>query len=92
MYEPLEACAVDFNDLQTVLADPAGADRVAAILAALDATAQRIAETVGDSEAQRHMLATLYRGMQAASRIVAHLQEQRALAGNTYGGAPLPSN
>jgi hypothetical protein len=74
MYQALEACAVDFNDLSKSLADPA---RVATIRAALDACAKRIGETTGETEIDRSNLGRLYRGMLAASRIVSTLQEKQ---------------
>ncbi|WP_114810505.1 type III secretion protein [Paraburkholderia kururiensis] len=80
MYEPLQACAADFNDLQKTLADPNGGPRIAAIRAALDATAKNISETAGATATDRDNLGKLYRGMLAASRIVAHLQEKRGAA------------
>lgn len=80
MYEPLEACAADFNELQKTLADPAGHPRLAAIRSALDATAKNLSEAEGATEIDRNNLAKLYRGMLAASRIVAHLQDKGSAA------------
>ena len=80
MYEPLEACAADFNELQKTLADPAGGPRLAAIRSALDATAKNLSEAEGTTEVDRNNLAKLYRGMLAASRIVAHLQDKSGAA------------
>lgn len=80
MYEPLEACAADFNELQKTLADPAGNPRLAAIRSALDATAKNLSEAEGATEVDRNNLAKLYRGMLAASRIVAHLQDKGSAA------------
>lgn len=80
MYEPLETCAADFNDLQKTLADPAGGPRLAAIRTALEATAKNLSEAAGATEVDRNNLAKLYRGMLAASRIVAHLQDKGGAA------------
>lgn len=80
MYEPLEACATDFNEFQKLLADPTSAERVNAIRAALERTAENISKETGGNEMERNHLAQLYRGMLAASRIVAHLQEKRSAA------------
>jgi hypothetical protein len=80
MYEPLETCAADFNDLQKTLADPAGGPRLAAIRTALEATAKNLSEAAGATEVDRNNLAKLYRGMLAASRIVAHLQDKGSAA------------
>jgi hypothetical protein len=77
MYEALEACAADFNDLSTTLSDPA---RVARVCAALDACAKQIGEAVGATDIDRDNLAKLYRGMLAAKRIVSQLQEKRGEA------------
>lgn len=78
MYEPLEACAGDFGRLQTIVTDPEAGARLTAIREALDATAQNIGSTTGTTESERDHLAKLYRGMLAASRIVAHLQSKQA--------------
>lgn len=80
MYEPLENCATDFNNLQKTLADPAGGPRLMAIRDALEATARNVSETTGDTEVDRNNLAKLYRGLLAASRIVAQLAEKRGAA------------
>jgi hypothetical protein len=74
MYEALDACAVDFNDLPKFITD---ASRVATIRSALEATAQRIAEETGETEVDRDNLTKLYRGLLAAGRIVAQLHEKR---------------
>jgi hypothetical protein len=78
MYEAIEAYAADFNDLQKVLADPTARERVTAIRTALEQTARRIGETSSDNETDRNSLAKLYRGILAAGRIVAQLQESAA--------------
>ncbi|CBW77117.1 type III secretion protein (plasmid) [Mycetohabitans rhizoxinica] len=75
MYEALEACAADFNDLPKIITD---ASKVKTIRSALDATARRIAEDTGETEVDRDSLAKLYRGLLAASRIVAQLHEKRS--------------
>ncbi|AXE96571.1 hypothetical protein J2797_004247 [Paraburkholderia terricola] len=80
MYAPLEACATDFNDLQKTLADPDGGPRLAAIREALEATAKNVGETNGATELDRNNLAKLYRGLLAASRIVAQLADKRGAA------------
>lgn len=79
LFAPLEACAADFNDLHKTLADPAGGPRLEAIRAALDATAKNIGEAQGATDLERDNLAKLYRGMVAASRIVAQLVERRTV-------------
>lgn len=78
MYEPLDACAGDFARLQALVTEPAASGRLTAIREALDATAQNISATMGETEIERDHLAKLYRGMLAASRIVAHLQNKQA--------------
>lgn len=80
MYETLESCAAQFNELRQLLADPDKRDRVDALRAALAATAANIAETPGTNAVERDELAKLYRGMLAAERIIAHLQEKRSVA------------
>jgi hypothetical protein len=80
MYELLEPYGCDFNDLQKTLANPAAGARVDAIRAALETTAQKISETQGASDVDRNYLAKLYRGFNAASRVIARLQEMQALA------------
>ncbi|CAN7582410.1 type III secretion protein [Trinickia sp. LjRoot230] len=80
MYEPIEACATDFNEFQKMLADPSSTERIETIRAALEATAANISKETGSNEMERNQLAQLYRGMLAASRIVAHLQEKRGAA------------
>lgn len=80
MYETLESCAAQFNELRQLLADPEKRDRVDAIRTALSATASQIAETPGANAIERDELAKLYRGMLAAERIIAHLQEKRSAA------------
>ncbi|WP_323073935.1 type III secretion protein [Mycetohabitans endofungorum] len=74
MYEALEACATDFNNLPEVIND---ASKVELIRSALDATARRVSEEVGETEGDRDSLAKLYRGLLAASRIVVQLHEKR---------------
>lgn len=78
MYEPLDACAGDFARLPTLIAEPAPGARLTAIREALEATAQNISATTGETEIERDHLAKLYRGMLAASRIVSHLQNKQA--------------
>jgi len=82
MYEPIEACATDFNEFQKLLADPAQAstERIEAIRVALVETAENISREAASNEIERNHLAQLYRGMLAASRIVSHLQEKRGAA------------
>lgn len=82
MYEPIEACATDFNEFQRILADPSqeSAERIEAIRLALAATATNVGKETGSNEMERNHLAQLYRGMLAASRIVALLQEKRGAA------------
>lgn len=82
MYEPIEACATDFNEFQRILADPgrASSERIEAIRIALAATAENISKETGSNEIERNDLAQLYRGMLAASRIVERLQEKRGAA------------
>jgi hypothetical protein len=78
MYEAFESCAADFKNLKSTLADPAGSARLAAIRAALEASARNISAATAATEVDRDNLAKLYRGMLAASRIVSHLQDGRA--------------
>jgi len=82
MYEPIEACATDFNEFQRILADPSpeSSARIEGFRVALEATAANIGKATGANEMERNQLAQLYRGMLAASRIVAHLQEKRGAA------------
>jgi len=87
MYEPIESCAADFNDLQKVLADPAGRERVTAIQVALEQTAEQIGKTPAESDTDRDNLAKLYRGIIAAGRIVALLQESGKCAESTLNSS-----
>ncbi|WP_186062502.1 type III secretion protein [Burkholderia gladioli] len=80
MYEPLEPYAKDFNEIRTLLNAPDSQDRVNALRAALDATAEKIGATPSTNELDRSNLAKLYRGFLATSRALAKLQEQRANA------------
>ena len=82
MYEPIEACATDFNEFQKVLADPSyeSTQRIETIRRALEATAANISQETGLNEIERNQLSQLYRGMRAAIRIVAYLQEKRGAA------------
>lgn len=80
MYEPIEACATDFNEFQRLLTDPSGVERINAIRAALEETAANISKETSANETERNHLSQLYRGMLAASRIVAQLQEKRGAA------------
>ncbi|MCF7697523.1 type III secretion protein [Mycetohabitans sp. B2] len=77
MYEALEACAEDFNNLPQIITD---ASKVGTIRLALEATARRISEDIGETEVDRDSLAKLCRGLFAASRIVADLHEKRSAA------------
>ncbi|MFM0170847.1 type III secretion protein [Paraburkholderia sediminicola] len=80
MYEPLEACAADFANIQKLLADPECDARLMEIQGALEATAKNISDATGATELERNNLARLYRGMLAASRVVSQLMEKRSAA------------
>ncbi len=80
MYEALEPYAKDFNDIRTLLDSPDSQARVAALRAAVDATAEKIGATPSTNDLDRSNLAKLYRGFLATSRALAKLQEQRANA------------
>jgi hypothetical protein len=82
MYEQLEKCSADFNELKRTLAQPDGAPRVAAIRAALVASAEEIATTQGANELESNQLAKLYRGLLAATRVIDALQEHGTVQKN----------
>lgn len=75
MYEPLEPFAQDFNEVRTLLDDPAGSDRLRELCAAIEAVAERLGAAPAATELDRSNLAKLYRGFLATSRVLAGLQE-----------------
>ncbi|WP_018314653.1 hypothetical protein [Cupriavidus sp. UYPR2.512] len=86
LYAPLETCAAAFNDLQQALTDPDGGPRIAAIRVALEAAAQNVSEARSATAVERDELATLYRGLLAAGRIVDDLAENAARRKHATGG------
>jgi len=81
MYENIEAHAVAFDNLRVTLGQPDSALQVSEICSALEATAQKIADTQGETAEDRNNLSRLYRGFLAASRVVGHLQEKHSAQG-----------
>lgn len=75
MFEPLLAVADDLDQLDKTLKSPDSAQRAKAICAALDETAQRIADATpsAKSDRTRSDLQRLFRGMVAARRLIAQL-------------------
>ena len=74
MYEKLNAIEADFAQLKNLLPDPAAESRVEAMRVALEQTAEAIAARSAVTAVERATLATLYRGMLAASRIVRQIR------------------
>jgi hypothetical protein len=81
MYEALEAVSADFTQIRTLLADPAGGPRLDAIDRAIARTAEALGNRPAATETEKAELATLYRAMLAAQRIVASLREHHAKKG-----------
>jgi len=79
MYDQIEKYAAEFDNLRALLADPDAASNIASICKALEETAQRLADHQAQNENDRATLTKIYRGFLAASRVVAHLQERRAM-------------
>ncbi|HEY4350000.1 MAG TPA: type III secretion system protein [Paraburkholderia sp.] len=77
MHEDLEAVRDDLKQLQQVLDSPAAPARVARIIAAFDACAQRVSDATCATEdaIDRAALQKLYRGLVAARNIVHRLHE-----------------
>ncbi|APR38344.1 hypothetical protein [Paraburkholderia sp. SOS3] len=77
MHEDLEAVRDDLKQLQQVLDSPAAPARVARIVAAFDACAQRVSDAtcVTEDAIDRAALQKLYRGLVAARNIVHRLHE-----------------
>ena len=81
MYEAIEACGTEFNNIRDTLAAHDSRAKIDGIRRALEATASRLAEAQGNNELDRANLSKLYRGFMAASRVVAHLYEVEVAAG-----------
>lgn len=75
MYEALEAVAADLGQIKTLAAERDSTPRMEAIRVALEQTAQRLSDRAAATDIERDQLATLYRGILAASRIVTQLRE-----------------
>ncbi|AIO70085.1 hypothetical protein [Burkholderia oklahomensis] len=75
MYEPLDPFARDFNEVRTLLDDPAGTDRLRELCVAVEAVAERLGAASADSDLDRSNLAKLYRGFLATSRVLTGLQD-----------------
>lgn len=77
MYEKLTAVAPLMEKLNATLSAPDASVRVAAIMGALDETANEISDAAQSAlpPDERAELKTIYRGMVAAKRIVAQLHE-----------------
>jgi hypothetical protein len=75
MYEALDAVATDLGQIKTLAAQPDATPRMEAIRVALERTAQRLSDRSATTDSERDQLATLYRGILAASRIVTRLRE-----------------
>ena len=76
MYEAIERHAADFNNLQNLLADPSGSQRLIAIEQALQQSAQAVGEGAVGNDLDRSNRSKIYQGMMAASRVIAQLREQ----------------
>jgi len=75
MYEALDSVAADLGQIKTLAAERDATPRMDAIRAALEQTAQRLSDRGATTDGERDQLATLYRGILAASRIVTRLRE-----------------
>jgi hypothetical protein len=75
MYEAIERHADDFNQLQTLLADPSASGRLDALEAALRESAQAVSDAQGGNELDRSNRSKIYQGLMAASRVIAQLRE-----------------
>ncbi|MCU9952155.1 MULTISPECIES: type III secretion protein [Burkholderia] len=75
MYEPLEPFARDFNEVRTLLDDPAGDGRLRELCIAIEAVAERLGTAPALTDFDRSNLAKLYRGFLATSRVLTGLQE-----------------
>jgi len=76
MYESIERHAADFNNLQQLLADRGAGARIATLCRALEDSAQEVGNAQGGTDIDRSNRAKIYRGLLAASRIVAQLRER----------------
>jgi hypothetical protein len=75
MYEAIERHAADFNNLQQLLSDRNAEARIATLCRALNESATQVSNEQGGTEIDRSNRAKIYRGLLAASRIVAQLSE-----------------
>jgi hypothetical protein len=78
MYQYLEAVAADFAQVRTLLADTQAGARLDAIDLALVRTADLLGDRPAATETEKAELATLYRALLAAQRILASLREHHA--------------
>jgi len=78
MYDYLEAVATDFAQVRTLLADAQAGARLDAIDQALGRTADLLGDRPAATETEKAELATLYRALLAAQRILASLREHHA--------------
>ncbi|WGS54192.1 type III secretion protein [Paraburkholderia sp. D15] len=76
MYEAIERHAEDFNNLQTLLADPSAGQRLIDLERALQQSAQSVGDAQGGNDLDRSNRSKIYLGLMAASRVVAQLREQ----------------
>ncbi|MDB5787016.1 type III secretion protein [Caballeronia mineralivorans] len=76
MYEAIERHADDFNNLQTLLADPGASQRLIDLEQALLQSAQSVSDAPGGNELDRGNRSKIYQGLIAASRVIAQLREQ----------------
>ena len=90
-YAALEPVCADLKNLEATLACADAHERVRRIVAAFDATAQRISDATcaAADEDERAALRKLYRGMVAAQRIALRLEElSRMDAANPAAAKP----
>ncbi|AIO68873.1 hypothetical protein [Burkholderia oklahomensis] len=82
MYEALERAADEYGPLERALAAPDAAARIDAIRQALGETAERVSAATAQaaSDYDRDAMQKIYRGLLAAQRIVATLNEANATA------------
>jgi hypothetical protein len=76
MYQAIERHAEDFNNLQTLLADPGAFERLVTLEQALKESAQAVGDAQGGTDLDRSNRSKIYQGLLAASRVIAQLREQ----------------
>ena len=75
MYQAIERHAAKFNDLQGLVRAPDADAQVAQLRRALEESAEALNSHTDSSIEDRDARAKIYRGLLAASRIVAQLRE-----------------